>query len=178
MVKYCPRCGAPNEDNAEVCTRCGFRFTQERQPITQPPLAQKSRKTLWVIIGVVLIIVIIIIAAMASVVSSEVHVTALNVTIQYNGLTSGYLGPTTASLPGFNATGGSIFTYTITFTSYAMLSHQITSITITTPGFQIVSISPSLPYTFGGGSTFSIAIKMQLPSSGYTGVLSLVINTS
>ncbi|MGC9090099.1 MAG: zinc-ribbon domain-containing protein, partial [Caldisericia bacterium] len=24
MVKYCPRCGTPNDDNALFCVKCGY----------------------------------------------------------------------------------------------------------------------------------------------------------
>ncbi|MGC8692621.1 MAG: zinc-ribbon domain-containing protein [Thermoplasmata archaeon] len=26
MVKYCPRCGTPNDDNAQFCVKCGYKF--------------------------------------------------------------------------------------------------------------------------------------------------------
>ena len=28
MVKYCTKCGAPNEDNALYCSKCGWQITQ------------------------------------------------------------------------------------------------------------------------------------------------------
>jgi Ca2+-dependent lipid-binding protein len=37
MVKYCPQCGAPNEDDAKFCIRCGHQFPQEEQVSHQPP---------------------------------------------------------------------------------------------------------------------------------------------
>ena len=37
MVKYCPRCGAPNEDNALFCSKCGWQFPQVQQIPQQPP---------------------------------------------------------------------------------------------------------------------------------------------
>jgi hypothetical protein len=33
MVKYCPRCGFQNPDDAMYCIRCGFPLTQ---PVNQP----------------------------------------------------------------------------------------------------------------------------------------------
>jgi len=108
-----------------------------------------------------------------------VDVTAVDLSIQYTGITSGYLGPTSQSLNGFTVTAGSQFTYTITFTSSAaLLTHRINAIYVNTPGFSIVSISPNLPYSFGPGSTVTITITMTAPSSSYTGVLNLVVSTS
>jgi uncharacterized membrane protein YvbJ len=37
MVKYCPRCGAPNEDNALFCSKCGWQFPQVQQIPQQQP---------------------------------------------------------------------------------------------------------------------------------------------
>ena len=31
MVKYCPQCGAPNQDDAKFCIRCGYQFPQEEK---------------------------------------------------------------------------------------------------------------------------------------------------
>ena len=44
MVKYCPQCGAPNQDDAKFCIRCGYQFPQEEQISQQPPqqIAQPS----------------------------------------------------------------------------------------------------------------------------------------
>jgi uncharacterized membrane protein YvbJ len=44
MVKYCPQCGAPNQDDAKFCIRCGYQFSQEEQVSQQPPqqIAQPS----------------------------------------------------------------------------------------------------------------------------------------
>ncbi|WP_410545613.1 zinc-ribbon domain-containing protein [Acidianus sp.] len=42
MVKYCPKCGYPNSDDANFCVRCGYQFSavgdqQSQQPNSQPP---------------------------------------------------------------------------------------------------------------------------------------------
>ena len=44
MVKYCPQCAAPNDDDAKFCIRCGHQFPQEKQVSQQPPqqIAQPS----------------------------------------------------------------------------------------------------------------------------------------
>ncbi|MGC8565988.1 MAG: zinc ribbon domain-containing protein, partial [Thermoplasmata archaeon] len=134
MTKYCPKCGAPNDDNAQFCTRCGYSFIQTGQKPTQQPIPYVRKSKKWVIVGVIAVIIIIIIVMIgAAIQSSAINVTALNVTIQYNGATAGYLGPTQNSLKGFNTTAGSTFTYSITFyNSATLLTHSINSIQITT----------------------------------------------
>jgi hypothetical protein len=44
MVKYCHYCGAPNEDDAKFCIKCGHQFPEEEQVSQQPPqqIAQPS----------------------------------------------------------------------------------------------------------------------------------------
>ena len=104
--------------------------------------------------------------------SSSVYVSAVNfaITIYYS---SGKYAPFTLSesFSGFNASSGGteILTYTINELPYAPYSLTINSITVETPGFQITSISPSLPYTIGYGNA-SISISVELPNS-YAGSL-------
>jgi len=44
MVKYCPQCGALNQNDAKFCIKCGYQFPQEEQVSQQPPqqIAQSS----------------------------------------------------------------------------------------------------------------------------------------
>ncbi|MGC9124266.1 MAG: zinc-ribbon domain-containing protein [Thermoplasmata archaeon] len=44
MVKYCPKCGTPNEDDALYCVKCGNRFLQMSTIETQKPENKKSEK--------------------------------------------------------------------------------------------------------------------------------------
>ncbi len=41
MVKYCPRCGSPNTDDALFCIKCGYKFGEESQKIE--PVAQEPQ---------------------------------------------------------------------------------------------------------------------------------------
>ncbi len=109
----------------------------------------------------------------------KVTVTAVNLEIKYEGATSGYLGPDSQSLNGFTTDGGSTYTYSIYLKSSAiLLKHEITEVLVNTPGFSVISVSPSLPYTFGPDSTFTITITLEVPSDSYTGTLDIVIITS
>jgi hypothetical protein len=76
MVKYCPRCGFQNPDDAMYCIRCGFPLTQpvyqptvQQPPLSPPPYPQppsaggkKRGRKLVPIIGVALAIIVIIAA--------------------------------------------------------------------------------------------------------------------
>lgn len=40
MVKYCPKCGYPNPDDAKFCMKCGYQLPtilQQPSPNSQPP---------------------------------------------------------------------------------------------------------------------------------------------
>jgi len=75
MVKYCPKCGYPNSDDANFCVRCGYQFPavgnqQSQQPNFQPPYipansnypeSPNKKIPLKAIIGGVLAIIIILV---------------------------------------------------------------------------------------------------------------------
>ena len=109
-----------------------------------------------------------------------IYLTDVDINIVYQGITSGYLGPSTQSytLDAYLAPG-QIFYYTITFTSSAvLLNHQITSIVVTTPGFVLLNTSPQLPVTISPGGQVSIQLKILVPNTNYGGPLTLTIYTS
>ena len=43
MVKYCPRCGTPNDDDANFCIKCGYRFPVQQTPQAPPPSGQPQQ---------------------------------------------------------------------------------------------------------------------------------------
>jgi len=43
MVKYCPRCGAPNDDDANFCVKCGYRFPVQQTSQAPPPSGQPQQ---------------------------------------------------------------------------------------------------------------------------------------
>ncbi|PVU74309.1 hypothetical protein DDW13_07940 [Acidianus hospitalis] len=75
MVKYCPKCGYPNSDDANFCVRCGYQFSavgyqQSQQPNSQPPYipaninspeSPNKKIPLKAIIGGILAIIIILV---------------------------------------------------------------------------------------------------------------------
>ncbi len=171
-------------------------------PMSQYPEPNKSSKKTWAIAVSAIVATIIVIGIIAVNIQSSsqgylgttspvpitttptstvptVDVEAVDLSIQYTGLTSGYLGPTSQSLNGFITNAGNQYTLVITLSSSAtLLTHQINQICIDTPGFILDSISPTLPYSFGPGSTFTITLTITVPSYSYNGVLNIVISTS
>lgn len=139
------------------------------------------------VIGVVALIIVVAgvieVVNHPQTVSQAVHptvsVTAVDVQINYQGSTSGYLGATSQSLSGFTISAGNQEAYTLTFqTSAILLQHSINSITVSTSGFSVSSVSPTLPYSFSAGSTVSVTVTLNVPSGSYTGVLDLVVDTT
>jgi hypothetical protein len=137
------------------------------------------------IIGVVIAIVVIFAAVLvyqSYQVANTVTVTAIDESIVYNGATSGYLGATSQSTQGFTSTVNNVEVITLTFyTSATLLTHEITAVTVDASsannGFNVAQITPSLPYSFSPGSTVTISISINLPSSAFSGVLDLVVFT-
>ncbi len=98
--------------------------------------------------------------------------------INYTGMTSGYLQidsifPSQVSVPA-----RSTATVNITITSTALVNtHSIDD--ITTPGFTLISVTPTLPYYLSPGQTVTLTIVIQTPSGyGQTGTLEIEIYTS
>jgi len=111
--------------------------------------------------------------------SPDVEITAINYKIDYTG-TSGYFGPAKQTGTGATITAGSTFTKSVTFTSSAAIfSHTIDSITINTPGFTLISVSPALPTgKIAPEDSITETLTIRAPSEAYTGTLDLVISTS
>ncbi len=107
--------------------------------------------------------------------NNNINVDAVNFTYTYYS-SSGTISSLTSTQSGFEAPSGGheIYVLTLNETFIAPYSLTINSITSNTPGFQITSVSPSLPYTITYGEA-SISITIQLPSNSYTGVLSIYV---
>lgn len=197
----CGKCGWENAEGAGFCNTCGApmavipqspprpmqgyqqQTTYDPRPY-QPKKGMSRGKKIGMIAGIVIVVVVVSLVGLslllsAYAASTAVDITAVDVSIQYNGATSGYFGPSTQALSGTNTTTGQTISDTMTITSSALLfDHSINSITTSTPGFTISSISPALPLTFSPGSTATITLLIQTPNAHYDGVLSLTVTTT
>ena len=145
-----------------------------------------------VIIGVAVAIVLIIVGigivgylstptpTTVTTILPTVTITGVNLEIEYTGDTGGYFGPSSQSLGGtLSVTAGSTITETFTLTSNAILfTHSINQVTVGTPGFTLLSVSPSLPYSVGPGGSVTITVVIQTPNTNYVGTLNIVLLTS
>ncbi|MEM3192693.1 MAG: hypothetical protein QXJ62_06035 [Nitrososphaeria archaeon] len=106
-------------------------------------------------------------------------VTAVNVNIEYDGITSGYFGNAEQSWSGFTYSPGEPITYTITFQSSAfLLDHNISSIQSGDSDFSISSINPNLPVTVVPGGSISITFTINTPAwIVWNGPITLIVVT-
>lgn len=114
--------------------------------------------------------------------ASMINVTGANLDISYpGGSSNGWLGPTPRSYSGWhsvNVNTGDQFAATISLYSTSASSEQIVSITTSTPGFSIVSVSPNTPISFDPYATVDITITIQTPNSSYDGTIDFEITAS
>jgi hypothetical protein len=103
-----------------------------------------------------------------------------NLDIVYaNGATNGWLGPTPRTLvPAATVGSSNQYTETLSLYSTSVSTEQITSMTLSTPGFSIVSISPSLPIAFDPGATVSMTLTIQAPDAYYHGLLDIQVSAT
>jgi hypothetical protein len=139
----------------------------------------KTRSKVFIGVGVVVLVIVVAIG-LASLSTPTVQITAVNLEIEYAGFTGGYFGPSSQSLNGtLSTTAGSTFSYTFTLTSSAvLLTHAINQISLGTPGFTLISVSPSLPYNVSPGGSVTITIVVRAPNTNYNGPLNIVVVTS
>jgi len=77
MVKYCPRCGYPNPDDALFCVKCGYQFPQQPSNPPNTPNYQPPKSHIMAIIGGIIAVVIILIAIVVILPLLSTHASAL-----------------------------------------------------------------------------------------------------
>jgi Predicted membrane protein len=77
MVKYCTKCGAPNEDNALFCSKCGWQITQPASQANENIIIgnreiaiTKNRRVEYLVIGPVAILIGIFFASLGFILSN------------------------------------------------------------------------------------------------------------
>jgi hypothetical protein len=111
---------------------------------------------------------------------ATVHVEQ-NLSISYpGGAATGWLGPTPRSSVVSMTVGFSAhqFTETLSLYSTSAVDERISSITISTPGYSIVSISPGTPISLGPQATVDITLTLQASDAYYHGPMNLEIVTA
>jgi len=77
MVKYCTKCGAPNEDNALFCSKCGWQTTQPASQANENIIIgnreiaiTKNRRVEYLITGLVAILIGIFLTSLSFMLSN------------------------------------------------------------------------------------------------------------
>jgi hypothetical protein len=81
--------------------------------------------------------------------------------------------------PGFSSSTGSVETLSIEAYGWTNSSHivNVTSVSVKTAGFSILSISPATPITLPANQTSTtFVIRLMLPAASYSGTINLVVN--
>jgi hypothetical protein len=106
--------------------------------------------------------------------TNTVTVTGETLIMNYpDGATTGWLGPTRFNEGRVTVNPGDQYTDTLSLYSTSPNTQQITSITISTPGFSIKSISPNTPISFTADATVIITLTIQTPTTDYSGPIDL-----
>lgn len=154
---------------------------QQPYPTTTPPAkpGMSRNKKIAIVLGVIAIIVVGLIVVDLSF-KTTVNITAENLNIIYpGGATNGWLGPSQrTNAVSWSGNGGDQAVDTLSLYSTSSSTQQIMSMTVTTPGFSIVSVSPSTPITFSAGATVSITLTIQTPYNDYNGPIDIQISTA
>jgi len=114
--------------------------------------------------------------------SSPVVITGINLEISYAFSSDNYFGPRSQSLGGtgmpLSLQNGQSFYYSFKLIMGGLYqSHNIDSVTLTTAGFTLMSVNPSLPYSMSSGSSVTITITAQAPISEFYGAVTISVTT-
>jgi uncharacterized membrane protein len=151
----------------------------------QKPKGKRKKLVVGIVAVIVIIAVLSIVAAIGS--NKSNTGTAKTITIDNENLQINYssdvfydLGPSSQVLAySNNVTAGQEFTVSLLLTSLTYFTTlTINSMALNNPGFSIISISPSTPYSLSPGSSVSFGITIQTPSHSYVGPLNIVVSVS
>jgi hypothetical protein len=137
---------------------------------------KKSRKFLWVIIGVVVVIVFVVIPSLAYTrpIPGPVNVLDEHWTV-WDGGAFGFLNLQFPP-PHISGLAGGLCVCPVTFTSSAPVLLYLTMI-ILSPPFSLHSVSPSLPVAVPPGASWTVTLTIILPSSPGNYALTGIVTT-
>ena len=113
-------------------------------------------------------------------------ISAINLQFVYQTSDQGYFGPTSQTLNFSNQPNGMLsiyqgqqFWYSFKLTMATPASpDSINSITVSTPGFSMVSVNPPTPIAYTQGSSITITVNLQTPQTSFNGAVTLILTTS
>ncbi|MGI0079882.1 MAG: hypothetical protein ACRECH_09675 [Nitrososphaerales archaeon] len=112
--------------------------------------------------------------------SSKVHITYFIVDTNYEtgAFTGGCSPPAHQAIPdSYSINPGTTVEENMTLKGIITnVKCTLYSINVTTPGFQLVSLSPSPPYVLVNGTKIGLNILIRTPSRGFEGPVTIQIN--
>ena len=179
----CPSCGKDYEGTPTFCPHCFAPLSTSEGAQVRAPASKKSHRTRNVIIvaATAIVVLIVIAAALAGSGTSGVTITAAS--LSYSGQSCGF--PSSQAINLTSAANGQLrlstnenFNVSATLTASAPSSNcVIQSFVVNTPGFALVSVSPTLPHPLSAGSSVQVTITVTAPNAGFTGTLSIGVIT-
>jgi predicted RNA-binding Zn-ribbon protein involved in translation (DUF1610 family) len=174
----CSTCGSPIKGDAAFCPKCGSQIgaaaTSSNASSPIPP--RKSRKKLWISIGVLVVVAVIVLSVY---VYEDEPGNALNpYKVRVSQVIWTTNGNSLGSTAGFSVKAGS--TPTVSFTlscPYGFFGPQNCSsgsVYVLTAGFGVVSTNAPFTWSSGNsGTTAAVTVKLTTPTSAYSGDLEI-----
>lgn len=118
-------------------------------------------------------------------VAQSIEITGINLQIQYGSPDQGYFGATSQTVAISNQpnqiltvnAGSQFFLYFTLTESPSATADSISSVTVGTPGFTLVSVQPQTPIAYTPGAAQQITVTMNAPESAFNGPVELVLST-
>jgi hypothetical protein len=162
--------------------------TPEHQPFLtmKDKKFRRTRKLLLAAIAASLIILVIL-AGLIITTSPKTTITGMTLHIQYPNAGDSYFGAATQSVPintgqssELKIEKGEEFYLSFSFSASAAenISHTIKVVAISTAGFAIVTVTPSIPITLMPGNSTTITLDFQSPNTVYTGSIDVDFTVS
>jgi hypothetical protein len=186
--RRCTRCGEVTSKAHSYCFRCGYQLGGGQQLAFALKNEIKSRnKSGSLNIAGIAVIVLVIFAAFAITgflsynpigASYGITVQQVDVKFVFTGGVSGYSGsyPDVVLSGPYYSMPGSEFTLAVAIPSNPTpITLEISSISSSTSGFSVVSVTPAPPIVQTPGSSLALLVVIQTPPEKFTGELTLNI---
>jgi len=134
------------------------------------------------VVAVILILLFVTDSLPVSPPGSKVDVQGFNLVTDYTPGSNpgGCFPPVNQVVPGsFTVDPGALIRENITLTDVVTnVQCTLDSVSITTPGFQLVSYSPPLPYVLANGTSISLRLLIRTPAAGFQGLVTVQVGGS
>ena len=158
-----------NDNNSQASTTPSATLAPTRIPTAQPTATSTPSPTL-----------------MPTLQPPNSTITAVNLQFVYQSTDQNNFGPTAQTLSFTNQPNGMLtlnpgseFWYSFKLTEATPASpDSITKISVSTPGFTLVYVTPATPIVFTQGSSATVTVHVLSPQTSFEGPVTLVLTTS